>query len=119
MFIYYAQAIDSTMLVALNSLASQQNKGTEHTMSQITQFLNYCATHPDATLVFYKSDMVLHFYSDASYCSKPGAQSRYGGFFSLESKLIDPSKPSKGMPPLNGAIHIECGIMHNVLASAM
>ena len=23
------------------------------------------------------------------------------------------------MPPLNGAIHIECGIMHNVLASAM
>jgi hypothetical protein len=118
-FLYYARAIDSTMLMALNSLASQQNKGTEHTAKQITQFLNYCATHPDATLVFYKSDMVLYFYSDASYCSEPGARSRYGGFFYLGPKPLDPSKPPKSMPPLNGAIHIECGIMHNVLASAM
>eukprot|EP00978_Attheya_sp_CCMP212_P023019 scaffold69697_cov62-Attheya_sp.AAC.1 len=118
-FLYYARAIDSTMLMALNSLASQQNKGTENTAKQITHFLNYCATHQDATLTFYKSDMVLYFYSDASYCSEPGARSRYGGYFYLGPNPEDPSKPPKGMPPLNGAIHIECGIMRNVLASAM
>eukprot|EP00978_Attheya_sp_CCMP212_P025273 scaffold80937_cov51-Attheya_sp.AAC.2 len=56
---------------------------------------------------------------DASYCSEPGAHSRDGRFFYLGPKPFDPSKPPKGMPPLNGAIHIECGIMHNVLASAM
>jgi hypothetical protein len=115
-FLYYARAIDNTMLMALNSLASQQNKGTEHTAKQITQFLNYCATHPNASISFHKSDMVLHFYSDASYLSEPEARSRYGGYFFFGPKS---DKPISQMPELNGPIHVECGIMRNVLASAM
>jgi hypothetical protein len=79
-----------TMCMALNSLASQHNKTrvpTKHTAKKITKFLNYCATHPDATLAFYKSNMILYFYSDASCCSKPGAHSRYGGFFNWDQNL--------------------------------
>jgi hypothetical protein len=48
-FLYYARAVDPTMLVTLSALASQQTKGTEHTMDNAIKFLNYCATHPNAT----------------------------------------------------------------------
>ena len=47
-FLYYARAIDPTMLMALNSLAEVQNKPTVETAKQITQFLNYSTTHTDA-----------------------------------------------------------------------
>ena len=47
-FVYYARSIDPIMLVALNSLAVVQTKPTIETAKQITQFLNYSATHPDA-----------------------------------------------------------------------
>jgi type IV secretory pathway VirB2 component (pilin) len=46
--LFYARAVDNTLLVTLNDLASAQSNGTEAVLSQITQLLNYCATHPDA-----------------------------------------------------------------------
>jgi hypothetical protein len=58
-FLYYARAIDTTMLHALNDLATQTTKGTEKTMQALTHFLNYCASHPDAEIIFRASDMVL------------------------------------------------------------
>jgi hypothetical protein len=104
------------MLMALNSLASQQKKGTEHVAKQITQFLNYYATHPNASITFHKNNMVLHFSSDASYLFEPEAHSRYRRYFFSGPKS---DKPITQMPELNGPIHIEFGIMRNVLASAM
>ena len=46
--IYYARAIDPKMLMALNSLAAVQTKRKIETVKQITQFLNYSATHSGA-----------------------------------------------------------------------
>jgi hypothetical protein len=66
-FLYYARAVDTTMLHALNDLATQTTKGTEKTMEAFTHFLNYCATHPDAELILRASNMVLHNHSDAAY----------------------------------------------------
>ena len=65
--LYYARAVDSTMLVALGSLAAAQSKGTEATRDALVHLLNYCATHPDATLEFRASDMCLWIHSDTSY----------------------------------------------------
>jgi hypothetical protein len=48
--LYYARAVDNTMLVAIGSIASKQNNGTEETMQEVTHLLNYCATHPDAVI---------------------------------------------------------------------
>ena len=48
--LYYAHAVNSTMLVTLGSLASAQSKGTEATACASTQLLNYCATHSDAII---------------------------------------------------------------------
>jgi hypothetical protein len=67
--LYYARAVDSTMLVAIGTLATQQATPTEATMHAITHLLNYCATHPEATLRYTASDMILHVESDASYLS--------------------------------------------------
>ena len=49
-FLYYARAVDSTMLVAIGDLASAQNCGTKNTATQLVHFLNYVVTHPDAVL---------------------------------------------------------------------
>ena len=45
--LYFPRAIDPTILMALNSLAAVQTKPTIESAEQITQFLNYSATHPD------------------------------------------------------------------------
>ena len=116
-FLYYARAIDNTMLVALGSLASAQSKGTEATAKAGQKLLNYAATHPDAVIQFKASDMVLHIHSDASYLSEPKARSRAGGFFYL-SDNIDVQQPDAPQPKLNGAVHILSTILNNVMASA-
>ena len=70
-FYYYARAVDHTMLVALGELATKQTMGaaTEQVMDDITHFLNYAATHPDAAIKYNASGMILHADSDASYLS--------------------------------------------------
>jgi hydroxypyruvate isomerase len=66
-FLYYARAIDSTMLVTLATLAAAQTKATLNTEKAITHFLDYAATNPNATVVFFPSAMKLNLHSDVSY----------------------------------------------------
>ena len=115
--LYYARAIDNTMLVALGTLASAQTKGTQATLNALTQLLDYAASHPDATIRYTRSGMVLHIHSDASYLSETEACSRAGGFFFL-SENTNPSDKTAPPPPVNGAIHIVSTIMGNVMSSA-
>jgi hypothetical protein len=114
-FLFYARAVDCTMLKALGSLAQAQTRGTTATMEAATQLLNYAATHPDAEVTFKKSDMVLHIHSDASYLSEAKARSTVGGYYFLNGK-DDPT--GKVEPELNGNIHVECRILRVVVASA-
>ena len=113
--LYYARAVDSTMLVALGTLASAQTKGTEQTMEALVHLLNYAATHPDAVVRFYRSDMLLAIHSDASYLSEPNAKSRVGGYFFLDGKEKQFSQPNTRP---NGAIHVECRLLRPIVASA-
>ena len=112
-FLYYARAVDPTILMALSDIASQQNKPTEKTMQRVTQFLDYMATNPHATIRYRASDMILNLHSDASYLSAANARSRAGGFFFLGSTPVD-TEPIQ----LNGAIHVQCTILKLVAASA-
>jgi hypothetical protein len=114
--LFYTRAVDSTMLVALGTLAASQTKGTEATADALTHFLNYCATHPDATIRFHKSDMILHLDSDASYLSEPRARSIMAGYHYL-STHPDRLKAYK-TPPLNGAVLVPTTIMKVVVSSA-
>ena len=64
--------------------------------------------------------MILYVHSGASYLSEPQARSRAGGYFFLsdpmsQEELANPDSP---LPKINGAIHIICTILQNVMASA-
>jgi len=110
-FLYYARAVDNTMLTALSTLSSAQSKGTEATADALVKFLNYCATHPDAVIRFHASDMLLRVHSDTSYLSEPKARSRAGGYFYLGDKPPKPDKP-------NGPILVTTGVIRVVVSSA-
>jgi hypothetical protein len=115
--LYYACAVDSTMLATIGSIATQQASATKQTMKAIVQLLNYCATHPDAVRRYSASDMVLHIKSDASYLSAAKARSRAAGYHFLSDRPSDPLDPTSAPPMANGAINVLCTVMHEVLAS--
>jgi hypothetical protein len=73
--------------------------------------LDYLATHPDATIRYHASDMVLHIYSDASYLSVSNVRSRLGGLFFLGNKYPE-------QDALNGSILNVAAVIKNVVASA-
>ena len=109
-FLYYARAVDPTMLVTLSAIASEQSKPTIETMNKCKQFLNYAATHPDAIITYKASDMVLAVSSDASYLIKPKARSRAGGHFYMSNNTQ--------FPPNNGAVLHIAQIIKSVMTSA-
>ena len=61
-FLYYARAVDCTMLTVLNELETTQTTKTATTkiMDKIIWFLDYAATYPDAKVRYHTSGMVLH-----------------------------------------------------------
>jgi hypothetical protein len=57
----------------LNDIAAKQTKATEKTQAATNQLLDYLVTHPDTTIRYHASDMILHINSDASYLSVSNA----------------------------------------------
>ena len=45
-FLCYARAIDSTMLLAMNEMATTQAKPTTHGKEECQQLMDYAVTHP-------------------------------------------------------------------------
>ena len=54
------------MLTALSIIAPEQIQGTQTTKDKAEHFLTYASMHPNATIKFYKSYMILKIHSDAS-----------------------------------------------------
>jgi hypothetical protein len=50
----------------LNAIVKEQTKETEKPPATENQVFDYLATHPDATIRYQKSDMILHIHIDAS-----------------------------------------------------
>lgn len=111
--LFYARAVDNTILVGLSAIASEQTNATQLTKKRCDQLLDYCATHPNAVVRYRASSMVLNIHSDASYLSETKARSRIAGHFFLGDVPTN-NKPIK----LNGAIYVFCGILKFVVASA-
>lgn len=105
--LYYARAVDSTMLVALGTIAAAQKKATTNTMLAATQLLDYAATHDNAKVRYKHSDMILKIHSDASYLSESQSRSRAGGLFFLGNKNNNTF--------MNGAVYIHSSILKVVV----
>ena len=93
--LYYGRAVDNTVLVALNSIASQQAHAMTTTLEKVHQLLDYVATYPNATLVYTPSEMILKLQSDASYLSEPRTKSRYGGHYYWEANRYIQLQPTE------------------------
>ena len=48
--LYYARAVDGTLMINLNELAYAQTKSNQATMRANKKLMNYCHTHSDATI---------------------------------------------------------------------
>ena len=110
-FLYYARAIDSTMMHALNDLASQVTTGTMKTEEAQQCFLNYCATNPDASIVYYASDMIIRGDTDAAYLVASKARSRNAAYIFMGNK-------DRNNQIINGPIMVIAKILKMVVASA-
>jgi len=106
------------MLVTLGTISTNQAKANTRTAHAVVKLLNYATTHPNATIRYHASDMVLYIYSDTSYLSAPKACSRASGHFYLSDKPKQPTVAPTHQPSPNGPLHTTSHIMHNVLASA-
>jgi hypothetical protein len=110
--LYYARAVDPTMLTAVLKISSNQAKPTVAVEKAALHLLQYAATHPNASITYNKSAMRLIVYSDASYLSETASRSRAGGY----SFLADNGNPLKAK--VNGAIECVSVILPTVCASA-
>ena len=114
--LYYARAIDGSLLPALNEISATQAHPTLLTEQKANHLLAFAKHHKDVKVRFHASDMCLHVDSDAAYLVMPAARSRIAGYYYLST-----SPPTTGPPhnvPLNGAILIECKTLRHVVASA-
>ena len=111
-FLYYARALDFTMLTALNDIGTTQAKPTEYTLDETQQLMDYAATYPNVTVRYYASDMKLFVDSNAAYLVLPNAKSRVAGYFYLSS-----TPPENESPMVNAPILVICKTLRSVVAS--
>ena len=69
--LFYARAVDPTMLPALNTLAETQAAPTKDTLLNIKQLLDYAATNPNAAIKYRASKIHLWVDSNAAYLVAP------------------------------------------------
>ena len=112
--LYYARAIDSTILPALNDISRNQANPTQHTIDQCQRVLDYVNTYQNVQVRYYASDMILNIDTDAAYLVLPKARSRLAGYFSMGYNHGKQSPFTR----LNGAILVECKTILHVVASA-
>ena len=118
-FRWYAEAIDSTMLMPVSSLSTDCNHVDNSELHhRKNHFLDYAATHPNASITFKASDIHLWAHTDASYLSEPKARSRARGYYYLSSKPNLPILANAPAPPLNAPIAVKSKIIDAVMSSA-
>jgi hypothetical protein len=111
--LYYAQAVNMTVLMVLSTIAVNQTKATKRKMERCTQLLDYLAQNVDAKVRFHASDMILNIHSNAPYLSEAKARSRACGHFFMGWM------PKNGEPiQLNWAFHISMTIKQFIVATA-
>jgi hypothetical protein len=96
LLLYYAQAVDNKLLVALSAIAACQSYATVATEQAVHLLLDYVATYPADGIAYRSSDMILCAHVDVGFLNETNSRSRAGAhIFLLEN---DP------FPRFNGAV---------------
>jgi hypothetical protein len=67
--LYYARAVDPTLLAASSAIAARQSNSTQAVADACHQLLDYVATYSNTDLQYHTCDMILAVHTDASYLS--------------------------------------------------
>jgi hypothetical protein len=108
--LYYARAVDPTLLPIANELASQQASLTQRVLQATNRALSYATAHPNNSITYHSCDTILHGHVDASYLSLSHARSVAGCY----PFLGDHHQPLK----INSAIHTFSTIIPCIVSSA-
>eukprot|EP00804_Cyclotella_cryptica_P005738 CCRYP_000080-RC/>CCRYP_000080-RC protein AED:0.27 eAED:0.24 QI:0/0/0/1/0.33/0/4/0/743 len=106
----HTTSVDPALAAALSSIASRQSKGTEATLQATRQLLDYVATHPNPSIQYLASNMILALDTDGSYLLELGGKSRAAAYMFL-TKKDDPDFH-------NSAVLILSSIIKHVMASS-
>ena len=108
--LYYARAVDPTLLAALSTITTRQANGTRAVANTCHQLLDYVATHPNAGLRYHACDMILAIHTDASYLLEMGGKIHSARHFYLTNQNDKDFN--------NGAILMLSAIIKHVLSLA-
>ena len=77
------RACDITTTKTMYAIGYEQSKDTKTKKMWSNWLLDYLATHPDAKIGYWQSDMRLLIHSNASFLMEWDTKSNYGGYFYL------------------------------------
>ena len=65
--LYYARAVDPSLLPIANEIASQQANPTQKVLTAANRALSYASKHQNNSITYYACEMILFLHVDASY----------------------------------------------------
>ena len=110
-FLYYARAVNITMLMALSTIEMKQLAQMTTTPKNTSQLLDYAMTNNKVMIMYKASNMVLSVHSNASYLNKPQARSRAEGIFFMSSNATFLTN--------NGTIHNTAQVIKALMSSVV
>jgi hypothetical protein len=106
-FLFYARAVNCTLMPAVVQLAATQAHPTAAVLEAADRLMRYAAGHPAQHLIYRACDMILYIRSDASHQSMSDSRSVAGGLFYLANKQVSDM-------PINGPLLATSKVIPNV-----
>ncbi len=110
LLLYYAQAVNNKLLIALSTIAARQAKATVASEQVVNLLLDYVGNYPNDGIVYRANNMMLFAYADAGFLNKTNSCSRADSHIYLLDD--DP------FPQFNGTILSIAQIIKFVMALA-
>ena len=112
--LYYTWAVDMMVLMSLSTITSKQSTPTTTTKNVSSQLFNYLSTHPNGTIRYFITKMVLNIHPDALYLS---AKKKHAAKSAAISSLV-PSRAKANQSKWTGYFCL-CAILRFVVASTV
>ena len=117
-FLYYAIAIDNTIIPALSDISSDHSKATKNTAKKVAKLPDYLDSNPNAEIQYRACGIQLAIHSNASYLSVSQYRHRDSGGPFSQWRSTWPKNPENFVPTVNDIILVVWKIMRNIMASA-
>ena len=112
--LYYYCALEPTMLPAINAIFIWKYATTQDTMAKFNQVLDYESTHPNSTIWYHASDLILMTDTYSSKLFLPAAISHISGHYYFTTHMLD---YSNGTPTPNSLILTEFKTLKTMVSS--